>query len=62
MLSTYLEMEGLEVGTRIIELQHDLERKWRQHGIRLKEFWRSFDQVCPKIVNSVAASTPWRPS
>ncbi|KAF7539231.1 hypothetical protein G7054_g2345 [Neopestalotiopsis clavispora] len=38
-------MEGSEVGTRIIELQHDLERKWRQHGIRLKEFWRSFDQA-----------------
>ncbi|ETS86119.1 hypothetical protein PFICI_04144 [Pestalotiopsis fici W106-1] len=37
-------MEGPGIGDSVTELQHDLERKWRRHGTRLKDFWRSFSQ------------------
>lgn len=38
-------MDAGGTGQRVKEQYEDLELKWRKHGDRIKEFWRSFDQV-----------------
>lgn len=38
-------MEAGGTGQRVKDQYEDLELKWRKHGDRIKEFWRSFDQV-----------------